>query len=647
MGAEIFGMSQLDEAHQKELIRKHLENLTTSYSDESDIFTEIIQNAVDAVTSRSTSVTGPGELTIVVGRRKGNAHYLYVQDNGVGMSPQLVDKVFIPGFSSGKRQGRSIGYKGVGMSYVVAVSDHMAIRSVTAEGAVERTILHTSDWVTDSEKPEPTVSGEFQAPERVKDLALAINGGTGVYFSFHAGSDPGSLDKLVIVSEGIDKELRHWAGFLCAKTALGVTSAPSSTPIVVRIILDRGDDEVEEAFFTREYFEINEGKLGYPFPEKVFRVGEDTDVIDGTPLAQQHQKHARKHQAVFHEWPGEQLIGEIDNLDEEERSLLLTHLSWVRGYLAYSTDVLKQVQRGLGARRPVVRYGARLSVDGAPQGRPLELALTSDQGLDRQTHIVLGFNEIELDTGRKFISDERILAAINKVTQRVVTKLKDYRWALKIKDKQPIESDLTAWRNRVASRAGNSNIPELFTILGAVSPSKVDPDSEQEVISLWTALLTTGALPGFAMKAISGFNRYDALVDIGDEAMTAGGNLPAVSPEFTASMDRVLEFKWSFDDLISDFESKAKIPSEIDLVVCWDCPDMNLRLGSLEPTYGKWSHARPFRATSYVWSDDTNSVHIPVITLRNVVAELLSDLGRGTGKASVQVLQNRDAAKLV
>lgn len=646
MGAEIFGMGSLSEAHQKELIRKHLVNLTTSYSDESDIFTEIIQNAVDAITARG-SATEPGELTIVIGRRKGNAHYLYVQDNGVGMNSQLVDKVFIPGFSSGKRQGQSIGYKGVGMSYVVAVSDHMAIRSVTAEGAAERTILHTSDWVTDSEKPEPTVDEEFQAPDRIKDLARAIGNGTGVYFSFHQGSDPRSLDNLVYVTDGIEKELRHWAAFLCAKTALGVTSPPTSMPMNVRMILDHGNDEVAEALFTREYFDIDEGKLGYPFPEKVFRVGVDTDVIDRTPVAQHQTKHARRQQAVFHEWPGALLVGEMDNLDADEKTLLLTHLDWVKGYLSYSTDVLKQVRQGLGSRKPVVRYGARLSVDGAPQGRPLELALTSDQGLDRQTHIVLGFSDLELDTGRKFVSDEKILAAINKLTQRVVTELKNYRWALKIKDKQPIESDLTAWRNSVAGRAGNSNIPELFDSLHAVAPSKVDPDLEQEVIALWTALLTTGTLPGFAMKAISGFNRYDALIDIRDEAMASSGSLAAVSPDFPGKVDAVLEFKWSFDDLIVDFENKIKIPSEIDLVVCWDCPDLNLRLGSLAPTYGTWAHERPFRATSYTWSDDTNSVHIKVIALRNVVAELLNERGSGAGKASLQVLQNRDAAKLV
>jgi nitrogen-specific signal transduction histidine kinase len=112
MTLDIFGTSTLDEATRRDLIRKELLNLTTSYSDEADIFAELVQNAVDAITTRpSAAQDDKGELTIVIGRRKNNAHYFYVQDNGVGMDPDIVEKVFIPSFSYGKAQGKSIGYK--------------------------------------------------------------------------------------------------------------------------------------------------------------------------------------------------------------------------------------------------------------------------------------------------------------------------------------------------------------------------------------------------------------------------------------------------------------------------------------------------------------------------------------------------------
>lgn len=651
MSLDIFGTSTLDDETRKGLIRKELVNLTTSYSDEADIFSELIQNAIDALQLRPwLDKDKRAKLTIVLGRRKNNAHYVYIQENGVGMDQTVLDKVCIPSFSFGKSQGKSIGYKGVGLSYVVAVSDHLAIRTKKDGIATERTIRHCSDWVRDSEKPEPTVTATFETPPLVEELAAGIGeSGTGVFFSFHASSDPHSLDSLVVVSQGLKKELRYWTSFLCARTPLGLALAQGSTPpieIDVRVIIDRGDER-EEATFERERYDLDSGKVGYPFPEAVFKVGIDTGDIDKTAPAQMRTKHERKHPAVFHEWAASDLIDEIDTLDDEERDLLTSHLTWVRGYLCYSTDVLKKVKEELGTRSAVVRYGAKLVVDGAPQGRALELALTSDQGLDRQTHIVLGFSELGLDTGRKIVSDERVTRAINRVTQRVVTKLKDYRWALKIKDKAPIASDLNKWISDIASRAGNSNIPELFEELKAVPPARVDPDGEQEVIALWTALLTTGCLPGFAMRAISGFNRYDALVDIGPDALENSGDLAAIAPDVDPKQNAVLEFKWRFEALVNDFEDKVKLPSEIDLIVCWDCADLNLRVGSLAPTYAKWAHGRRLRAASYTWSDDTGTTHIPVIALRNVVSELLASRGHGAGKAQLAVLVNRDEEKSV
>lgn len=646
MTMTIFGVGSLDAAVQSELIRKHLLNLTTSYADESDVFTELIQNAVDAVNSIDPIVeTAPQSVTIVVGRRKDNAHYVYVQDTGTGMTAEVVDKVFIPGFSLGKKPGHSIGYKGVGMSYVVAVSDQLSVRTVTATGAVERTIRHTYDWVTDSEKPEPEVIDEFQVPDLVAEVAGAIDRGTGVYFSFHPGSNPKSLDGVVVVTEGLEKELLGWAGFLAARTPVGITS-PGPTPISIRLVVDRGDGQIIEKTFTRSGWAPTEGSIGYPFPHEVFKVGSDTAAIDSTSQAQMSVRHARKHQAVFHRWSGTELIAELD-LDEEEEALLMTSLQWVYGYFGYSTDVLKTVRQEMGTRAQVIRYGARLSVDGVPQGRPLELALTSDQGLERQTHIMLGFDELQLDTGRKFISNEKIMVAINKVTQRVVTKLKDYRWALKIKDRAPVASDLAAWIGSITARAGNSIVPRVFESLNTQPPSRVDPDNEQELIAIWTALATSGALPGYAMKAMSGFARYDALVDVGAAAVAYDGWLHPVSTDASLAQNAVLEFKVSFDDLIDDFEKKIKIPSEIDLVVCWDCPELSLRIGSLEPTYGTWSHARPLRGVTYVWSDDAGATKIKVIALKNVLAELLVLQDDPIGTPVLQTLQNRDTEKLL
>ncbi len=646
------GLAALQDDEKLELIRRDLINLTTSYADDADIFTELIQNAVDAIyVQHSNEANGSeGELVIVVGRRPQNAHYIYVQDNGCGMSDKIVDKVFLPGFSAGKKRGKTIGYKGVGMSYVLGVSNHIAVKTVLPTGDVaERTILQTNNWVVDDANPLPTVKQTFEVPSTIRDIADKIDRGTGVYFEFHPHTKPGSLEGLVIIGDGPQKELEYWARFLCGKSALGIALPGDVEPKVqvnVTLGLDDGDSLIQEKF-ARGKYDPNVPSLGYPFPSAVFKVGSDTSGIDATPEAQRVIQHGRRHQAVYHVWKVGELVDEMHNLDGDEKTLLLSHLDWIYGWFCYSTDVLEQVRKLMGTRSQLVRWGVRLVVDGAPQGRPLGLTLTSDAGLDRQTHIVLGFDEVDLDTGRKYVSDEHLTAAINKLTARVVTKLKEYRWALKIKEREPVASDLKEWITRVDARAGDSLITQLFESRDNVPPARVNPDEEQEVIALWTALVAVGFLNGYEMRALSGFKRYDGLVNITDQAVSGGGAMAPLTPTVTPKDNAVLEFKILFSSLVEDFESGKKLPNEIDLVVCWDCPELNLPSGRLQPTYGEWSHERPVRAASYIYKDGSGANVIPVIALKNVVAELLCLEGIEGGVAMLKLIENRDKEKMV
>jgi hypothetical protein len=150
------------------------------------------------------------------------------------------------------------------------------------------------------------------------------------------------------------------------------------------------------------------------------------------------------------------------------------------------------------------------------------------------------------------------------------------------------------------------------------------------------------------MVALSGFNRYDALVNVTPQAFENSGKLGVVMTTGTPASNAVLEFKFTFDDLITDFVNKVKNANEIDYVVCWDCPSLNLAVGTLRPVYGDdWKHGRPARAVSYVWTDPSTSVSFNVIALRNVVAELLAADDNPTGRAHLDVVQVRDRESTV
>lgn len=122
----ILDFSTLTKSELDGVLRRDLENLVNSYGDQADILAELIQNAVDAI---GATGRGNGELTVIIGRRGGSdPHYVYVQDDGIGMDAALVDKVFNPGFSLNKKLGKTLGNKGAGLSYVVPAGLRAPVR---------------------------------------------------------------------------------------------------------------------------------------------------------------------------------------------------------------------------------------------------------------------------------------------------------------------------------------------------------------------------------------------------------------------------------------------------------------------------------------------------------------------------------------
>lgn len=653
-----FGIDNIEAVDRLEIARRSLNNLLTSYADEADVFTEIIQNAYDsikiAVEEKVFNESEFPELVIAIGRRSNGHHYLFVRDNGIGMSPDIANKLTVPGFSHGKARGKTIGYKGVGASYFFAASQCASLISFSKEGEkTEYTVRGSYDWIKNIDEPEPTIEDSFFIPNSLKDQKL-ISRGTAVYFQFHDAMNPSNLNNLVRVGDGPAKEIKNWMSYLSVKTSLGTVDSSGIKNLKIRVFLDRGD-ALHEQIWTHGEYDSEKQVIGYPFPQNVLRVGAKKKDIDETDSHLRH-RHERRHQAIFHRWSAEEIIEDTSALEEHEKNALRDYLLWAEGYFCYSVDVLKEINVRLGGRGKVLRHGIRIACDGTPQGRMVDLSLTSSQGLDRQTHIVLAFQNLELDTGRKISADETIASSITKLGNRIVTVLKEYRWAMKKKDRPDVSSDLDSWRTDVESRAQSSIVKEFYKLLELKPAFKVDPDNESEVIGLFVSLVSQGMLLGYKLQAISGFARYDSLVDVdfsSEECTDIDSVLSVRNTEIKIDgKGKVLEFKYNFDDLLSDFEEKKKNPSEIDLVVCWNIADLNVARGMITATYSKWKDHRSVFGGSYVWTDENETSIIPILALKNIICEILqkreTELGEpGLGTAILKKLEDSDGLSLI
>jgi hypothetical protein len=649
----LFGLgATLNENELREITRKGLNNLLTSYADEADVFNEIIQNSVDSVVkAKRDGLYQQGEapsITVVIGRRTQGHHYFLVSDNGVGMSPTVAEKLTVPGYSYGKKKGKTLGYKGVGASYFFAASKKVCLRTMDPNGEqTEYTVRNSFEWIKNEDEPPPTVTSNFEIPDEVSQFAQSGRGTT-ICFFFHEGITPPTLSNLVVTGGGAEIETKNWMCFLASKTALGAVVNFPDVGLKIRIVLHTGDD-----FFVQNWtwgdFDREMNIVGYPFPYRVLRNAKSASELDSLP-EEQRVRHTRKYNAIHRRWTAQDIIDQIASLDSDEKERLSAHLDWVDGYFCYSTDVMKELNARLGGRNYLIRHGIRIAVDGIPQGRNVDLSLTSNQGLDRQAHIVISFKGLELDTGRKISADETITSAIAKIGRKVMDVLKEYRWAMRVKGRPEIAADLATWRTSVEARSSQSLVKKLFEAAERAPILRVDPENESEVIALFVALIDQEWLKGYRITAISGYARYDALCDV-DAQSTHVKNLDDQfsvrstenSPHGTS---KVLEFKNNFDALIQDFEEKSKLPSEIDFVVCWDVPNLNVGRGRIEPTYGDWRDNRSIYGGSYRWYDDNESSTFPIISLRNFVSELLSKMELSLGEPGLGTITFRDRLQL-
>lgn len=638
----LFGIDDIGELDRKDIARRQLNNLLTSYADEADLFNEVLQNALDAMLlagERELYQEDNPVLTVILGRRRESYQYLFVGDNGIGMSPSTALSLTVPGFSEGKKKGKTLGYKGVGASYFFAASKRAALRTVDSDGErVEYTVLGSHSWILDPEEPEPSVEEEFDVPEFVSK-SFDISRGTGILYQFHEGVYPHSLDHTVKVGKSIADELVHWANYLCARTVLGAVESLFSKPLKIRLILDRGEEQAEQ-FFSLESYDIEKSILGYPFPHKILRTSKDTDEIDGVGPEKRYS-HNRRYSAVRKRWKADEIIPKLRSLTEGASEKLERHLDWVDAYLCYSTEIMKECNDRLGGRSQFLRHGIKIAVDGIPQGRMLDLSLTSSQGLDRQSHIVISFKGLELDLGRKISADEDIANAISEVGKHVVGHLKEYRWALKKKDRPDVSSDLSRWKEAIDSRQVESVYVPFCEALNLSPVFAVDPDNEQEVIALFVSLCASGSLLGYDIRAISGFERYDAIVNVSTSSDDLKRFTDPVSirtdEDQVAGENCVLEFKHSFIDLMHDFAEKKKNPMEVDLLVCWELNELNVDRGRVRPCYEEWRDHRPNYGASYIWEDDNESSSVVIISLKNFVLELLASAERKAGESDIGV----------
>jgi len=550
-------------------------NILNSYTGFYDLFSELVQNALDAVQLRSRSEPSfLPKISILVDMKNRRVR---IVDNGVGMSLEEFKYCFRPNVTF-KRGAGLRGNKGVGATYLAYGFAAVRIQSKRGETKLGALLRGGRRWAEDNSGVIPRPKLESKSFE-VAELA---NERSGSCFEIVLGDSSGERPRdLGWIGA---RTAKQWFDVLRIKTPLGAVALTTEKfkPRVTLEVIDPEGNCTEEVSSNIEYYYPHE------IPGKVASLG-DLSVALGKILGDAATKFAKlgneykKLDCMYEVWDRSAILKEqsdfADVLDPEERILAERHnvaiygafLSSSKQWSGFNDDVI-----GLRRGQRIMSGGLQLACDGMVQGDPLVIPLTSTIGYQANAHIIVHFSDGNPDMGRKVFQPE-LKRMAEKLAVRVVTIFKRYLQHRRPEAGPPSISASKALHEWKKTQEDHRDRKPLgLTLNGARLAMVSTPQKEQDVIALFHELLGIGVLKGYGVFATSQSETYDSLYELNypddqdyrfERTLRPLGVAERYLGESTEP--RVLEYKYDFESLLDDIEQEVKSQAHIHLVVCW------------------------------------------------------------------------------
>jgi Histidine kinase-, DNA gyrase B-, and HSP90-like ATPase len=575
--------SNVDQEMISATAKRTIKNILKSYVGTFDPFAELIQNAMDAVDKREEiEPTGSSyKKTIWLEIDLPNNSFTII-DNGVGFKEQEF-KSFLAPSQSFKDSQKSRGNKGVGATYIAYGFNHLELGTKSQSFKFSGEIKDGRDWVEDYE-------GKVARPRiRIKQIVnesfSKIDQGS--YFSLKFG---GTLTRPKDLSWYQATTADQWLFLLLTKTPLGIINLNHEFFKEIDFFLKVTDNSNQTTTTFRS--------ASYLYPHLVISASKDLAEIrleqdklraKGADLSKLPKKFFGLN-GVYEYYDSSQLKELPSNkIDSAQTSLIDKYSINAYGYFCYSTnvwDVLNDDVAKLRAGMRFLRGGIQLANNTMIQGDIIVIPLTQNVGYQNQTHVIIHFTNADPDLGRKGFQPElKELAEILAVG--IVNKLKIWRHLLRQdKGNKPDivqEVNLHEWVKQEEIFETTHPLfiknKNFFNPVNEISILS-QPQSEQDVIVLFSQLLAGGVIRGIKLLSTSQNKQYDGLYKfftpppielyIYNANTNPLGILNEKVNEELKSKPRVLEYKYCLDALISELENGEKHERDISLVIVWE-----------------------------------------------------------------------------
>ncbi len=561
--------------------KREIRNILKSYVGMYDSFSELIQNALDAVDRRSVRLKEKNyirKLWLTINLQNNE---FSITDNGIGFNEEEFKSFLAPNISF-KDDEDSRGNKGVGATYIAYGFDYLQFGTKGNGHEFIGELSNGREWVEDKKgivtrpmvRKTKLIDKTFNNIERGSTFTLKYGG---------QYTRPKDLKWYTAITP------MQWMYLLLIKTPLGCIY--NDTENFVAIKFDLSVIDKKGSIKT-----IKEEDALYIFPHTKIKASvnlKDINIIQkkliesGKDASKIPNKYYKSN-GIFQFFTTKELE-KFKFSDPNQKRLLKDYKIEAYGYFTYSTSVWDQFNDSLAKLRKgmrVLRGGLQLANNRMIQGELLSIPLTSNIGYQNQCHVIVHFNEADPDLGRKGFQPE-LKDVAERISVVIVNNMKKWKSLLKADTgtRPQIEKEiqLHQWIKEQEKHEEKSPLfitnPNFFIPINEISITST-PQSEQDVIVLFNQLIAGGVIRGIKLLATSQIHQYDGVYRFYVKKPIENHKYHKIKNPLGVddfrheneleSMPKVLEYKYNLDALIREFENDEKKEKDIQLVIVWE-----------------------------------------------------------------------------